>query len=50
MQLIKNLLQIYILCFVLMLLYLLFVRDLSFDLAIEPALLWPKTLYEMIRA
>lgn len=47
---ILRLVQLYILGIVLMLLYLLFVRDVSFDTAIEPSLLWPKTLVELIRA
>ncbi len=49
MQAIKNLLQIYILCIVLMLAYLVFLEDVSFDAAIKPALLWPETLYYMIK-
>ena len=49
MQALKNLIQIYILCIILMLLYLLFAEDVPFDLAIKPALLWPETLYYMIK-
>jgi len=47
---ILRLVQLYILGIVLMLLYLLFVRDVSFDLAWEPSVIWPKTLIELIQA
>lgn len=49
MQAIKNLLVIYILAIILMLLYLVFAEDVPFDTAIKPALLWPETLYYMIK-
>lgn len=45
-----RLVQLYILGIVLMLLYLLFVRDVSFDTALKPSLIWPKTLVELIQA
>jgi len=47
---ILRLVQLYILGIILMLLYLLLGADLSFDAAIKPALLWPKTLIDMIQA
>jgi hypothetical protein len=45
-----RLIQLYILGIILMLLYLLLGRDLSFEQSLKPALIWPKTLVEMIRA
>jgi hypothetical protein len=45
-----RLIQLYILGIVAMLIYLLVGPELSFADAIEPALLWPKTLVEMIQA
>ncbi len=50
MRALKNLLQIYVLGIVLMLLYLIFVDKVDFQAAIKPALLWPQTLYYMIKA
>jgi hypothetical protein len=49
MKAIKNLLIVYILCIILMLAYLVFLEDIPFDTAIKPALLWPETLYYMIK-
>ncbi len=43
-----RLIQIYVIGIVLMLLFLMIDRDLSLEAALEPSLLWPKTLYEMI--
>lgn len=45
-----RLIQLYILGIILMGLYLLLARDVPFDAAIKPALIWPKTLIEMIQA
>ena len=45
-----RLVQLYILGIIVMLVYLLLGPELSFGAAIEPALLWPKTLYEMIQS
>lgn len=47
---ILRLVQLYILGIILMLLYLLLARDASFDAALKPSLLWPKTLVEMIQS
>lgn len=48
MPLIRNLIQLYLLGLVAMLLYLTLGEDLSFEDALKPALLWPKTLWELI--
>jgi hypothetical protein len=45
-----RLIQLYILGIVVMFLYLLLGPELSFEQAWKPALLWPKTLVEMIQA
>jgi hypothetical protein len=45
-----RLVQLYILGIVIMLLYLLLARDASFEAALKPSLLWPKTLVELIQA
>jgi hypothetical protein len=44
-----RLVQFYILGIILMLLYLLLARDATFEGALKPSLLWPKTLVEMIQ-
>lgn len=43
-----RLVQIYVLGIILMLAYLLLGRDMEFSTALEPSLLWPKTLIEML--
>lgn len=43
-----RLVQLYVAGIVLMLLYLLIGRDMGFTDALEPSLLWPKTLIEML--
>jgi hypothetical protein len=45
-----RLIQLYVIGIIAMLIYLLVGPELSFGDAIQPALLWPKTLYEMIQA
>ncbi|HKY94601.1 MAG TPA: hypothetical protein VJL84_04815 [Kiloniellales bacterium] len=45
-----RLVQLYILGIIIMLLYLLLGPELSFEESLKPALIWPKTLVEMIQA
>lgn len=50
MRLLIQLLQIYVVLGILMLLYLVIFEEVSFSAALEPALVWPKTLLDMIRS
>ena len=45
---ILRLLQLYVIGIILMMAYLLIGRDMEFGDALEPSLLWPKTLVEML--
>lgn len=50
MRALMVLVRIYLICFVLMLLYLLFIEDVPFESALKPSVIWPKTLIDMIKA
>ncbi len=50
MRVLMRLVRIYLICFVLMLLYLLFIKDVPLEAALKPSILWPKTLIDLAKA